>query len=132
MATIKGEIPEELEREFRKKINEKTGMKKGSISQALKEAIELWMKQEEAKDKKQSINDQMIYQELLEQNKTNYLVLDTETKKILSKGNDIIDVVKQAKMKVKPQNKVEIIARDEMQVRRAQLGWRVKSKLISN
>ncbi|UCE13258.1 MAG: hypothetical protein JSV04_13865 [Candidatus Heimdallarchaeota archaeon] len=132
MATIKGEIPEELERKFRRKINEKTGMKKGSISHALKEAIELWLKQEDAKDKRQLITDQMIYQQLLEQNETNYLVLDSETKKILSKGDDIIDVVQQAKLKVESNNKVEIIARDEIQVRRAQLGWRVKSRLKSS
>jgi len=43
MATIKGEVPKELEEEFRKIIAQKYGLKKGNISLALKKAIEEWI-----------------------------------------------------------------------------------------
>lgn len=43
MATIKGEVPKELEEEFRKIISQKYGLKKGNISLALRKAIEEWI-----------------------------------------------------------------------------------------
>ena len=43
MTTIKGEIPHELEKEFRRIIALKYGFKKGNLSLALQNAIEEWI-----------------------------------------------------------------------------------------
>jgi len=39
-------LPDDLEEKFRKAIYEKKGMKKGNISEALEEAIEIWIKEQ--------------------------------------------------------------------------------------
>lgn len=40
-------LPDDIEDKFRKAIFEKKGMKKGNISEALEEAIDLWVKEQE-------------------------------------------------------------------------------------
>ena len=129
MATIKGEIPEELEKRFRKVINVKTGLKKGSISQALKEAIELWIKQQGEVSERKQFQDQQINLEILRNSKEKYVIVDSQTKEILSEGSNIVEVISQAKPKMKSQNSVQILTKDEMQAKRAQLGWRVRTRI---
>lgn len=40
-------LPDDKEEKFRKAVFEKKGMKKGNISEALEEAIDLWVKEQE-------------------------------------------------------------------------------------
>jgi hypothetical protein len=40
-------IDDELEKQFRKSVFEKKGMKKGNISEALEEAVGAWIKRED-------------------------------------------------------------------------------------
>jgi hypothetical protein len=47
MKTIRGQVPEELEKKFRKMAMEKFGYSKGAISKALEEAIKEWIKNKE-------------------------------------------------------------------------------------
>lgn len=47
MAKYTLELPEELDREFRKEIFRRYGYKRGSIKRAFMEAIKLWMKEGE-------------------------------------------------------------------------------------
>ncbi len=44
MGFIRGVIPEELEKEFRKLAMKKFGYGKGSLSKALEEALKEWVK----------------------------------------------------------------------------------------
>lgn len=44
MAIVRGVIPEELEKRFRKLAMEKFGYSKGALSKALEEAIRDWTK----------------------------------------------------------------------------------------
>ena len=44
-------LPEKLEEDFRKVIFKKYGMKKGNISKAMNEAINLWLKPKKSKTK---------------------------------------------------------------------------------
>ena len=46
MGRINAIIPDDLERKFRVKAAEKFGGKKGALGLAVKEAVELWLKQQ--------------------------------------------------------------------------------------
>lgn len=129
MTTIKGEIPKELEKKFRKLLYEKTGLKKGSISKALQEAMELWVERQEQILKSQSATSYLTYQELIQKNAERYIILDFQTDALLSKGNDVIEAVKEAKSKCNPPHKFKILSKSSFTANQAQLGWRVKSRL---
>jgi hypothetical protein len=43
MGKINVVLPDDVEKRFRKAVFEKKGMKKGNISEALEEAVEIWM-----------------------------------------------------------------------------------------
>ena len=82
MAIIKGEIPEELEKEFRKLIAEKYGLKKGNISLALKNAIEEWIaKQKRILGMKNNYNAERI-ESLRIKYPEQYIVIDSNYKVI--------------------------------------------------
>ena len=82
MAIIKGEIPEELEKEFRKLIAEKYGLKKGNISLALKNAIEEWIaKQKRILRMKNNYNAERI-ESLRIKYPEQYIVIDSNYKVI--------------------------------------------------
>jgi len=42
-------LEDKLEQEFRKTVFERKGMKKGNISEALEEAIEMWIRRGDSK-----------------------------------------------------------------------------------
>lgn len=44
MKTIRGQVTEEIEKEFRKLAMEKFGYSKGALSKALEEAVREWIK----------------------------------------------------------------------------------------
>lgn len=43
-------LSDEMEQKFRKTVFESKGMKKGNISEAIEEAIELWIEHESSKE----------------------------------------------------------------------------------
>ena len=45
-------LDDELEKEFRKTVFERKGMKKGNISEALEEAVKCWIEHYEAEGKR--------------------------------------------------------------------------------
>lgn len=49
MGILKVTIPDELEKEFREEIFKSKGMKKGNISKAVEEAIQLWIENQRRK-----------------------------------------------------------------------------------
>lgn len=51
MGVITVKIPDELEVEFRKKILDVYGVKKGALGKAITEAIELWLEKHENSEK---------------------------------------------------------------------------------
>lgn len=46
MGRINIEVPDKLEREFKARVIHKYGSKRGSLSRAVCEALELWLKHE--------------------------------------------------------------------------------------
>lgn len=48
MHRIDAYLPDDLEQHFREAVFKRFGMKKGNISEALKEAVELWIKKVES------------------------------------------------------------------------------------
>lgn len=51
MGRINADIPDDLDREFRKQIIDTVGTEKGGLQKALIEAIELWLKQHVSESK---------------------------------------------------------------------------------
>ena len=49
MVKISVEIPDELDKRFRHAIIDRLGSRKGALATAVREAIELWIVQEESK-----------------------------------------------------------------------------------
>jgi len=49
MGSIKVILPDELEKEFREWIYRSKGMRKGNITEAVKEAIRIWIEEEKKK-----------------------------------------------------------------------------------
>lgn len=54
MARLDLNIENELEQKFRSKVYERKGMKKGNITQAIEEAVLLWIETEPNKSAKKS------------------------------------------------------------------------------
>ncbi len=48
MRRIDAYLPDDLEQKFREAVFKRFGMKKGNISEALKEAVDLWIKKVES------------------------------------------------------------------------------------
>ena len=119
MATIKGEIPPELEERFRDALK---GKQKGAVSKALREAIELWLEKHE---QEQQTTNQIFYQKLLQEHSERFIILDKKTKTVLAAGNEIIGVTTEAKKK-KPGSQLVIVSRDHFPRKTAQLGLRTK------
>ena len=121
MATIKGEIPPELEERFREALK---GKQKGAISNALIEAIELWLKKHEYEQK---VADQYFLQGLMNQYSDRFIIIEKKTNTVVTTGNDIIEVIEEAK-KLKPGKQFEIVSRDYFRSKKRQLGIRSKLK----
>ena len=51
MPQINLNITDDLDKEFRKKVFEKKGLRKGAMTEAIIEALGMWMEQEEKKKK---------------------------------------------------------------------------------
>jgi len=129
MATIKGEVPEELEREFRKVIAEKYGLKKGNISLALKNAIEEWIaKQKRILGMKNNYNAERI--ELLRiKYPEQYIVIDSNFK-VVAVFKTIEDLYKSPILSsetriIAPKNIVKFDP-----TKRRQFGWYMKRKKV--
>jgi len=50
-------VPEELEKRFRDAVYKRYGMKKGNISKAVREALELWISVNDKKEKEEMRKD---------------------------------------------------------------------------
>ena len=129
MATIKGEVPEELEKEFRKVIAEKYGLKKGNISLALKNAIEEWIaKQKRILGMKNNYNAERI--ELLRiKYPEQYIVIDSNFK-VVAVFKTIEDLYRSPILSsetriIAPKNIVKFDP-----TKRRQFGWYMKRKKV--
>ena len=82
MATIKGEIPPELEKEFRRIIALKYGLKKGNISLAIQNAIEEWI----AKQQRMSTTDyketELLMKQIRKEFPNQFTAVDSEGKMV--------------------------------------------------
>lgn len=127
MAIIKGEIPEELDEEFRKIIALKYGLKKGNISLALKNAIEQWVN-----DQKRSTNDNNTekkdFANKIRAKHPNQFVAVNTNNEIVGFADTIIGLHK----KLDSEKNIRIIAPSdiigEQDYSRRQLGWKLKRR----
>jgi len=53
MGMLNVKIPDDLEMEFRRAVLERKGKKKGAISEAIEEAIRMWLELEEVRSEKE-------------------------------------------------------------------------------
>jgi len=129
MATIKGEVPEELEKEFRKVIAEKYGLKKGNISLALKNAIEEWIaKQKRILEMKNNYNVEII-ENLRLKYPEQYIVIDSNYK-VVAVFETIEDLYKSPTLSsetriIAPKNIVKFDS-----TKKRQFGWYMKRKKV--
>ena len=80
MATIKGEIPPELEKEFRRIIALKYGLKKGNISLAIQNAIEEWIAKQQRMSTTGYKETELLLKQIRKEFPNEFTVVDSEGK----------------------------------------------------
>jgi hypothetical protein len=125
LAIIRGHIPEEKERVFRKLIAEKFGFKKGSLSKGLEEAIDLWIKMN---------NDIVIQNQSYHQVKQE-LMENYPGKVVVIRGNEVIadadslDELEQTLIELNMhKDKLTVLRLEKSHFRRRKLGWKITRK----
>lgn len=125
LAIIRGHIPEEKEKIFRKLIAEKFGFKKGSLSKGLEEAIDLWIK----------VNDDIVIENLNYYQLKQELMENSPGKVVAIMGNkaiaaaDSLDELEQALIELNiHKEKLNVLRLEKLRFRRRKLGWRITRK----
>ena len=80
MATIKGEIPPELEKEFRRIIALKYGLKKGNISLAIQNAIEEWIAKQQRMLTTDNKETELLMKQIRKEFPNQFTAVDSEGK----------------------------------------------------
>lgn len=124
MEFIKGKIPQELQEKFNQIIEEE---REEAIPEILIEAIDLWL---EKRKQEQNVNKREFYQSVINNHPERFIILDKITKQIVVKGEDIIEVLEEAK-NVRKGRQFEIVSRDYFPMKKAQLGTRTKLKITA-
>lgn len=127
MGIIKGEIPLEIEEEFRKIILLKYGMKKGNISIALQNAIEEWI----LKQKRLINKDKMITERILKDIRRDYtekfIAIDNNGI-IVTQGTSLTDIYKN----LDPDQNLRIIVPETSRLNKVytkrQINWHLQRK----
>ena len=120
MVVVKVDLPNELDLKFKKKVLDTYGYKKGSISQAMIEAIKMWIEHENL-----DLHDYINYDEIRAQYTGKYIVLkDNEIELVKDTLEEIYDELpslgdEKFQLLTPRKNKFN-------QVRGRRLGWRMK------
>ncbi|MBS7626750.1 hypothetical protein KEJ51_06925 [Candidatus Bathyarchaeota archaeon] len=123
MVVIKGHIPEDLERNFRRKAMERYGYSKGAISKALEKAIQLWLEQETDETEQERINNE-AYARLKNEIFRGYFgkYVAMENGEIVASGESLRDVWLPPRRKASHRLVFKV---GEEYPRSVRLGWRV-------
>ncbi len=124
MEIIKGKIPQELQEKFNQVIEEEG---EEAIPEILIEAIDLWL---EKRKQEYYTNKREFYQSLINNNPERIIILDKITKQIVVKGEDIIELLEEAK-KIRKGRQFEIVSRDYFPMKKGQLGSKTKIELTT-
>jgi len=136
MTVIKGEIPENINQEFRKLAMERFGYEKGAISKAIEEAIMKWIMDQKNRETEEE-NERLVNNKFYRENKKR-LYMEFPNKYItICKGNiaetgeDFFSTVQKTKEKYPTIKHCLIINTGfEIKRRRAGLGWQMKRVLV--
>ncbi len=136
MTIIKGEIPENINQEFRKLAMERFGYEKGAIGKAIEEAIIKWIMDQKNRETEEE-NERLINNKFYRENKKRlymefphkYITICKGT--IAETGEDYFSTIQKTKEKY-PTVKHCLIINTEFETkrRRAGLGWQMKRVLI--
>lgn len=129
MATIKGEIPPELEKEFRKVIALKYGLKKGNISLALQNAIEEWIAKQKRISKTDYKETELLLKQIHKEFPNQFTAVDSEGK-IAAYAPSLIELYQKLDLSVKV-----LIIEPEISFlnkthKKRQISWNLKRKRI--
>lgn len=126
MSLIKGIVPDDIEKRFRKKAMEKFGYGKGAISKALEEALRRWIEVEGPKDEERVNNAAYeAMREEVEMKHTGKFVA-IEEGKIVAVGDSlekVFDAVQ--RLATNPSHRI-IVKAGEVPPQVVRLGWRLR------
>ena len=127
MVSIKGEIPPEIEEEFRKIIALKYGMKKGNISIALQIAIEEWILKQKRELNEDKMTTELILKDVRRRYPNQFTAIDKKGK-IVAHGNSLTEVFE----KLDPERSIKIIEPENSRLnkvyKKRQLSWHLQRK----
>jgi Arc/MetJ-type ribon-helix-helix transcriptional regulator len=128
MVVIKASIPEELEARFRKSVALRFGLRRGSLSEAVQEAITLWLQTEEqgVANSGSSENDHTSKDDLVREFPGKFVLLSQG--KVAGVGSSVEEAVVSAHGHYPRGTKYSLIHAVPKVSRKAQLGWKVRRR----
>ena len=127
MGIIKGEIPLEIEEEFRKIIVLKYGMKKGNISIALQNAIEEWILKQKRLINKDKMITERILKDIRRDYKDKFIAIDNDGI-VVKQGTSLQDIYNN----LDPNQSLRIIVPETSRLNKVytkrQLNWPLQRK----
>ncbi len=127
MGIIKGEIPLEIEEEFRKIIVLKYGMKKGNISIALQNAIEEWILKQKRLINKDKMITERILKDIRRDYKDKFIAIDNDGI-VVKQGTSLQDIYNN----LDPNQSLRIIVPETSRLNKVytkrQLNWQLQRK----
>ncbi len=128
MATIKGEIPPELEEEFRKVIALKYGLKKGNISLALQIAIEEWILKQKRVLKTDKKQTELILKQIRSEFPNQFTAID-EKGIVIAHGNSLTELYQKLDLSIILRIIEPESSRLNTVYKKRQIGWDLKRKI---
>jgi len=127
LGIIKGEIPLEIEEEFRKIIVLKYGMKKGNISIALQNAIEEWILKQKRLINKDKMITERILKDIRRDYKDKFIAIDNDGI-VVKQGTSLQDIYNN----LDPNQSLRIIVPETSRLNKVytkrQLNWQLQRK----
>ena len=127
MATIKGEIPPELEKEFRRIIALKYGLKKGNISLAIQNAIEEWIAKQQRMSTTGYKETELLLKQIRKEFPNEFTVVDSEGK-MAAHAPSLIELYQKLDLSAKFLIIEPEISRLNKIHKKRQLSWNLKRK----
>lgn len=126
MSLIKGVIPSDVEKKFRKKAMEKFGYGKGAISKALEEALRRWI-EVEGPDDEERVNN-AAYEAMKEEVERKHLgkFVAIEKGKVVAVGDSLEEVFDAVQRLATNSSHRIIVKAGEVPPPMVRLGWRLR------
>ena len=125
LAIIRGRISEEREKTFRKLVAEKFGFKKGSLSQGLEEAVDLWIRQNQT-GKQMEKPYSRVKEELLQQFEGQIVALHNGI--VIAHGGSLDELEARLISLEMTEEPVSVLRVQKTPSKQRQLGWKIQRK----